>query len=88
MGCTPFWSTWHGPRPARWTPAQGPVHPLGSRLGRPLSAVLLGTCAPALTLNMASIPPLRPVVARSAQWRKGIAAIMSGCCASSRSRAG
>ncbi|HEX5747082.1 MAG TPA: hypothetical protein VFZ09_12635 [Archangium sp.] len=39
--------------------AARPVHPLGSLLGRPLSAVLLGTCAPALTLNMASIPPIR-----------------------------
>jgi len=35
------------------------LHPLGSLLGRPPSAALLGTSAPALTLHMASIPPIR-----------------------------
>jgi len=35
------------------------LHPLGSLLGRPPSAALLGTSAPALPLHMASIPPIR-----------------------------
>jgi hypothetical protein len=39
--------------------AARPAHPLGSLLGRPLSALLLGTSASALTRNMASIPPIR-----------------------------
>ncbi len=36
------------------------LHPLGSRLGRPQSAALHDTSAPALTLHMASILPIRP----------------------------
>ena len=35
------------------------LHPPGALLGRPPSAALLGPSAPALTLNMASIPPIR-----------------------------
>jgi hypothetical protein len=40
------------------------LRPFGSLLGRRLSALLFGTCAPALTRNMASIPPIRPVPSR------------------------
>ncbi|RKH57810.1 hypothetical protein D7V93_17840 [Corallococcus llansteffanensis] len=39
--------------------AARPVHRPGSLLARLLSALLLGTSAPALTLNMASISPIR-----------------------------
>jgi hypothetical protein len=45
-----------------WRVFQGaarPVHPHGSRLGRPQSAALHDTSAPALTLHMASILPIR-----------------------------
>ncbi|WNG24928.1 hypothetical protein F0U62_13590 [Cystobacter fuscus] len=38
----------------------GAVHPLGSLLRRPPSAALLGSSAPALTLHIVSIPPIRP----------------------------
>jgi hypothetical protein len=48
--------------------AARPVHPLGSLLGRPLSALLLGTCAPALTRSMASIPPIRSRTGSVTAW--------------------
>jgi Protein of unknown function (DUF3396) len=54
----PGWNLYGVWRP--WCPgAARLVHPPGSLLGRPPSAALLATSAPALTLNMASILPIR-----------------------------
>ncbi|PTL74927.1 hypothetical protein DAT35_57745, partial [Vitiosangium sp. GDMCC 1.1324] len=45
------------------------LHPPGALLGRPPSAALLGPSAPALSLNMPSIPPIRSHPSRKSMVR-------------------